>query len=486
MLRILSPYVGLALGLMLTGACAEPECPDGFDQVGKLCRDAGAGASPAIAGDGSLVDDAGAVGDAAVHDLDAVVATASSDAGGSAQTPLDASPVVGVGSDAAMTIPQGDAATSNQPAGECDNDRPCSAGYSCMSAKCVSACEQKRCDTNATCALVAGAAVCTCNRGFIAQGSGDTMTCAADVACEQLGCDTNSRCSVGADMLRHCTCNAGFTGTGMSCTPVSCIPLTLPNGTVTGGTTNGSTATHRCNTGYRFAPLVGNETRRCGPDMTWTGTAPRCDPISCGVPPTVPNATVSPRTAGTFGATATYACTGGATTTDRLTITCEAGGWTTEPTCTVTAVCGNGTVERFPVGQEECDWGVAIDKWSCSQSGCKRQTIYTPCWSHSDCGTGELCSQLGYCTKTCSTPSIAQCPAVPAGITLQCNGNCTLLGCRTAADCPDGLTCFAPGGAGGAICTTCTNSTMCPSGTTCLDSGNMPVEGGGRFGRCRR
>ena len=53
----------------------------------------------------------------------------------------------------------------------------------------------------------------------------------------------------------------------------------IDNGAITysppGDTTCGSTLTYSCNTGYIFTP-DGNETRFCGEDSIWNGTAKNC------------------------------------------------------------------------------------------------------------------------------------------------------------------------------------------------------------------
>ena len=57
---------------------------------------------------------------------------------------------------------------------------------------------------------------------------------------------------------------------------VDCGSLTDPaNGSVnhTAGTTFGQTATYSCNTGYN---LVGDSTRTCQAEGSWSGSAPTC------------------------------------------------------------------------------------------------------------------------------------------------------------------------------------------------------------------
>ncbi len=60
-------------------------------------------------------------------------------------------------------------------------------------------------------------------------------------------------------------------------TAVDCGNLTVPmNGMVdtSSGTTFMNTATYTCNDGYR---LIGDHTRMCQANATWSGTAPICN-----------------------------------------------------------------------------------------------------------------------------------------------------------------------------------------------------------------
>lgn len=409
MSRRIHQALSIASLVFLLPACSEPQCPDGYDKVGNVCRRHDAGSvetdASAVARGGAGDDDSGAQRDAEPSQ-DAEPGRVAPEAGtsGAQDATMQVDSRV---SDAGLALDAETDSAARQPMGECDSNRPCSAGYSCVDAKCVSACEQTKCDPNATCAISAGAAVCSCNNGYIAQGSGKNPSCVRDVACSELNCDVNATCEVGADQLRHCVCKAGYTGSGTSCTPVSCEPLTIQNGTVSGGTTYNETATYQCNTGYELDLFFGSRTRKCGADKQWTGSAARCNPVSCGAPPAISNASVQPSSAGTFGATATYTCDSGYEATGSRQVTCgESKSWSKPPTCS--PLCGNGRVDR-PL--EECDPSVpGTSKWSCSAT-CRKQTMYNACFESSECiGIGETC-YLNTCTKTCT--SDVNCPGAP-------------------------------------------------------------------------
>ncbi len=346
------------------------------------------------------------------------------------------------------------------PLAECDATRPCTAGYNCTQGSCVSACMQTRCDPNATCSLVAGAPACSCNRGYIAMGSGVAVTCLQDVACEDLGCDINASCVVGANQVRVCECKSGYTGSGTSCTPVSCPAPALENGTVTGGSTYNQVATYRCATGYRQG--TGSWTRTCGSNMQWSGTQPRCDRISCTPLPVNPtNGTVSLSQGSFYGSVATYTCNQGYRLQGGATRTCDELGWSgSAPTCVAT--CGNGALDSG----EQCDpMAPASSTWTCMPTTCQldNRKIYRPCSGNAECETGQACA-----AGTCVVPgctSASTCPQVPpgSGASAACINNLCAATCSSASHCAPGLTC-AEG-----KCQACDSSTRtCPSGKTCV------------------
>ncbi len=441
-------YLRLALAMLIACAsCGEPQCPDGFDKVGKVCRRHDASIDPAVTADGGSEDDEDASTSTASETArDAAVAAADARDGGAqpsmvledARTPDLRDATQGTTIEAGV-----------EPMPECGPARACGMGYTCDAGKCVSACAQKQCDPNATCSLMNGAPVCTCNSGYIAtSGSGGAVVCTADRSCAELGCHTNSTCLVGADQLRRCACKSGYSGDGRQCTPVSCpaaSTLSIPNGTVTtpNGAVYNQTANYACNAGHR---LVGMATRLCGAEGTWAGAAPSCEPRDCGALTNPARGRVDTSGGTTVGsAAARYTCDSNYTLVGGATRTCQGSAlgaaWSgSAPRC---LGCGDGIVSTEI--DEECEPRVGgASAWTCNSATCKRSTIYTYCSSVSDCTFGESCGTQAFCSRSCAGG--ATCPAVPAGVAVSVNAACQssaciAQGCNTHADCAAGLVC---------------------------------------------
>ncbi len=362
------------------------------------------------------------------------------------------------------------------PAPECDSTRGCGPGFVCTSARCESACNQRRCDPNATCSLVAIGPVCTCNAGYIATGNGPTgPICQRDVACAELGCHANAACEVGADQLRRCACNRGYSGDGKSCMPARCPMPTLANGSVTisgdGMPTFNNRATFTCGSGYRAAPGT-QSSATCLEDGTWSAMG-SCSPIECPSLNAQSPLTVSTSDGNRYMSTATYSCVQG-TLSASSPRTCQAGGsWSgSTPRCNY---CGDGMV----TGTETCDPGPSgTSTWSCDRSACRATKIYQPCASASDCDSGMACF-LGACASACI--SAAVCPAPPTGpdhrgcLTPSGSGNGACIAtCTSSNQCAPGLTCNLNSGA----CAGCGPQAPCPSGQQCVTVGTFS-------GRCQ-
>ena len=101
------------------------------------------------------------------------------------------------------------------------------------------------CDTNAQCDDTVGSFTCTCKAGY----TGDGTSCSNVDECS-LGthtCHTNAECA-DTDGSHECTCKAGYTGDGKTCTADACVASSVPgkdsdgeiycvhDGTVTGTT----------------------------------------------------------------------------------------------------------------------------------------------------------------------------------------------------------------------------------------------------------
>ncbi|XP_052794287.1 uncharacterized protein LOC128227619 isoform X2 [Mya arenaria] len=87
---------------------------------------------------------------------------------------------------------------------------------------------------------------------------------------------------------------------------LDCGEIIVPNGKVTppNATAYPSTVTYACDPGYY---LVGDISRTCQPNRSWTGENSTCEPKDCGFPPDVLNGNiVAPKT--TYSEYATYEC----------------------------------------------------------------------------------------------------------------------------------------------------------------------------------
>ncbi|XP_072043779.1 uncharacterized protein [Amphiura filiformis] len=73
------------------------------------------------------------------------------------------------------------------------------------------------CDTNASCTNTNGSFICTCNAGY----SGDGVTCTELDECtlDTDNCDTNASCTNTVGSFT-CACNTGYSGDGVTCTDV--------------------------------------------------------------------------------------------------------------------------------------------------------------------------------------------------------------------------------------------------------------------------
>jgi cysteine-rich repeat protein len=140
---------------------------------------------------------------------------------------------------------------------------------------------------------------------------------------------------------RTCQTDGTWSGTQPTCDARDCGALPNPtNGAVntSGGTTYPSTASYSCNAGYVRS---GSATRACQTSGTWSGSAPTCQPVSCGTLPSPANGSVS-LTGTTYQNTAGYSCNTGYNLSGGASRTClSSGTWSgSAPTCQI-ASCGN-------------------------------------------------------------------------------------------------------------------------------------------------
>lgn len=128
----------------------------------------------------------------------------------------------------------------------------------------------KTCDAHASCNRSTAPSHCSCNSGYVGNGT----SCFPD-PCATNPCQNGGACVAAANGTSTCTCPDGFTGAECE-TLVDCGTLPAPtNGTVTTpeGTTYGKTATYDCGTG---SALDGPATRTCQANGAWSGAAPSC------------------------------------------------------------------------------------------------------------------------------------------------------------------------------------------------------------------
>ncbi|XP_077973714.1 sushi, von Willebrand factor type A, EGF and pentraxin domain-containing protein 1-like isoform X2 [Styela clava] len=152
---------------------------------------------------------------------------------------------------------------------------------------------------------------------------------------------------LGEDRMR-CTSAGIWSNENMfACAPVSCgEPDSLDNGVKTvQGTLFKNTVVYECLPGYnlisRGVDSVGNAvTLRCQSDATWKAGLPLCDPVVCGVPPTIENGVSDPNNSVSFPERVQYECNEG-----------YSFGWFahTEIECTAEGTFSGSAPQCFPV-----------------------------------------------------------------------------------------------------------------------------------------
>ncbi|CAI5982776.1 unnamed protein product, partial [Closterium sp. NIES-64] len=109
-------------------------------------------------------------------------------------------------------------------------------------------CATKTCPVNATCSVVNGAAVCTCNAGYSMVG-GQCVATPTD-PCTGYTCPANSACS-NVNGAATCTCNTGYQMVNGQCVvPNPCTGYTCPANSACSNVNGVATCT--CNTGYQM------------------------------------------------------------------------------------------------------------------------------------------------------------------------------------------------------------------------------------------
>ena len=127
---------------------------------------------------------------------------------------------------------------------------------------------------------------------------------------------------------RMCLPTLFWSGEHPSCVKIECPVPTAPlHGHVVGVSYKfGDSITYECEEGYE---LVGEHEVDCEASGEWSFVAPQCDPISCGTPGEVPNASVNLQGGTTFGSTVTIECNLGYTANGDSSLSCQKDGtWT--------------------------------------------------------------------------------------------------------------------------------------------------------------
>ncbi|XP_077981970.1 sushi, von Willebrand factor type A, EGF and pentraxin domain-containing protein 1-like [Glandiceps talaboti] len=142
--------------------------------------------------------------------------------------------------------------------------------------------------------------------------------------------------------VRRCQADGSWSGRNLTCQPVSCRPPGTPNhGSVASNeNTYGSKAYFTCQEGYI---LQGPSQRTCLSNGEWSGDMPRCDPVSCNHPPSIPRSVsltsdnriiYNSNREFYFGNIVRYLCQQGYRIEGNVEIECNSDGqWSTPPTC---------------------------------------------------------------------------------------------------------------------------------------------------------
>uniref|UniRef100_A0A8D2Q1E1 Sushi, von Willebrand factor type A, EGF and pentraxin domain containing 1 n=1 Tax=Varanus komodoensis TaxID=61221 RepID=A0A8D2Q1E1_VARKO len=138
--------------------------------------------------------------------------------------------------------------------------------------------------------------------------------------------------------VRQCTSNGSWSGQPASCLPCECSIPTIQNGVIKGDNFGcGKTVEFQCLEGFR---LLGSSKITCEAAGRWSSGFPHCGLISCGPPPTIPNAFINGSSSVDHN-TIIYNCEMGYVMQGSSELTCtEAGVWREPyPSC-ILLTCG--------------------------------------------------------------------------------------------------------------------------------------------------
>jgi cysteine-rich repeat protein len=218
-------------------------------------------------------------------------------------------------------------------------------GYSCDTTKTPTTCADidecathtDNCDPNATCANTIGSFKCTCNNGY--SGTGVACTDIDECATGANNCDANATCTNNPGSFK-CACKTGFSGNGTSCADIDECAM---------GTDN-------CDANATCANTVGSFKCTCKSGYSGTGqTCADVDECAKGTDNCDANATCT-NTVGSF----TCACKSGYMGTGTSCSACSCGGYA----CTSTAC------KTSCASDNDC-----LSNYFCSGSACKVDAV---------------------------------------------------------------------------------------------------------------
>lgn len=109
------------------------------------------------------------------------------------------------------------------------------------------------------------------------------------------------------DFTRVCQQDGSWSNKAPECYPVNCPePEMVNNGWYSGDSSDyKSIVTYYCEDGYE---IIGNNERTCLSNDSWSGNSPECKKVSCGIPPAIANAVASQMENLLFNDTVVYSC----------------------------------------------------------------------------------------------------------------------------------------------------------------------------------
>ncbi|KAF6197722.1 hypothetical protein GE061_008688, partial [Apolygus lucorum] len=190
--------------------------------------------------------------------------------------------------------------------------------------------------------------------------------------CYTYGCKTDYHCMQGYELVgrgeRTCQADGTWLPREMpACVLVTAVECPVPENPAFGNAVYtscqyNSVVSYECRYGYT---LVGEQTRRCGPDRKWSGNPPKCQVIDCGRPPPLYQGWIENLEGGTgLGASIIFRCQEGMTLVGNTSSVCQTNGTWRYPTPRCLAPCvipkvdqgrvifeSNSSLNQIPHGQ---------------------------------------------------------------------------------------------------------------------------------------